>query len=147
MTNLDNRSNLDSAIQAADRGNTLVALLQLEEAANCSNTPLLNSYLGYCLARERRQFKQGVNLCREALHKEPGNSAHFLNLGRIYLEAGQKAHALKAFRQGLKVGRNPRIVKELERLGSRKPPVIASLARNHPFNYYLGLFLHRFGLR
>lgn len=147
MTNSDFVASINEAIQAADRGNTLVALLQLEDAAADSSSPLLNSYLGYCLARERRQFKQGVALCREALQREPGNSAHFLNLGRIYVEAGQKAHAIKAFRQGLKLGRNPRIVRELERLGSRKPPFFSSLSRNHPINYYLGLFLHRVGMR
>lgn len=89
---------LGRGITAADQGNTLVALLHLEDAARYGSTPTLSSYLGYCLARERHQFKKGLGLCLEALKQEPEQLVHHLNLGRIYLAAGDKVLAIKTFR-------------------------------------------------
>ena len=132
---------------AADQGQTLVALLHLEDAVKLGSTPLLASYLGYCLARERRQFRKGITLCQEAIKVEPKQVLHFLNLGRVYVEAGQKTLAIQAFRQGLRVGRNRLITEQLAILGIRKPPVFNSLPRTHPLNRLAGKFLSRLGVR
>ena len=132
---------------AAEQGNTLVALIHLESAALHGSTPLLASYLGYCLARERHQFKKGVSLCLEALEQEPGQAIHYLNLGRVYLAAGQKELAIKTLRRGLKLGRNRLIPEELKKFGIRKELVFRSLPRSHPLNKYLGLLSARLGMR
>ena len=138
---------VEKGVALAEQGNTLVALLHLEDAARLGSTPILNSYLGYCLARERRQFKQGASLCAEALAQEPEQVVHYLNLGRVYLAAGQKAMAIKTFRQGLKLGKNRPITEELNKLGIRKRPVLASIPRAHRLNKHLGLFFTRLGIR
>jgi len=72
---------------------------------------------------------------------------HYLNLGRVYLEAGQKVMAIKAFRQGMKISRNRQIMVELQALGVRKEPVFASLTRTHFLNRFFGFFFNRLGLR
>ncbi len=147
MTDEEFQELLEKGVAAADQDNTLVALLHLEDAARWSSTPNLSSYLGYCLARERRQFKKGLGLCLEALKQEPEQLVHHLNLGRIYLAAGDKVLAIKTFRQSLKLGRHNLILEELKKLGTRKPPVVPSLSRSHPLNKYLGLLFTRFAMR
>ena len=138
---------LAKAIKTAEQGHTLTAMVQLEDAYRESGAPLVASYLGYCLAKEQHQFKRAVALCREAIEREPGEVLHFLNLGRVYLEAGQKIMAIKSFRQGMKISRNRQIMVELNSLGVRKEPVFSSLSRTHVLNRFFGLFFNRLGLR
>ena len=147
MTDHNFRELVERGAATADQGNTLEALLHLENAARFGSTPMLTSYLGYCLARERGQFKKGAGLCLEALTHEPGQGVHYLNLGRVYLAAGNKGLAVKSFRQGLKFGRHSLISEELKRLGIRKPAVVPSLSRSHPLNKYLGLVFTRLHMR
>jgi Flp pilus assembly protein TadD len=134
-------------IAAAEEGNTLVALVHFENALRLAPTPLVGSYLGYCLARERRQLQRGRALCQQALEADPNTSTHYLNLPRIQLLGGQKPKAIATFRHGLKFGRNPHIVKELKRLGLRKAPVFAGLDRGHLLNRFTGKVLSRLKLR
>jgi tetratricopeptide (TPR) repeat protein len=147
MTGYDFLQQVERGAAAAEQGNTLVALIHLENAALHGSTPLLASYLGYCLARERHQFKKGVSLCLEALKQEPGQAIHYLNLGRVYVAAGQKELAIKTLRRGLKLGRNRLIPEELKKFGVRKELVFRSLPRSHPLNKYLGLLSARLGMR
>jgi Flp pilus assembly protein TadD len=132
---------------AMNRGDTLTALLSFQDAAKVKTTPVLCSSLAYCMARERRQIQKGISLCSEAMEVEPANPVHYLNLGQIYLLVDKKDAAIQTFRQGLKMGKSPRIVAELKKLGVRKGPVLPALDRSHPINRYLGLIFHRFGLR
>jgi len=130
-----------------EKGNTVLGLLHFENAAKLDDSPLIRSHLAFCLAKERRQMQRAVTLCNEAMHEEPANPVHLLNLGRIYLLAGQKNRAIQAWRKGLRLGRNPQIVDELRRLGLRKPPVLKTLGREHPVNKYLGMVLQKMGMR
>jgi len=134
-------------VQAIDQGNTMVALMTLEDASKIGNSPALQSHLGFCLAKERRQFKKAVAMCREATRLEPTNSHYWLNLGRVCLLAGQKRLAIEAFRRGLKVNCNQRIVEEMKRLGLRKTPVFDTLDRTHFLNRKVGRVLDQLKLR
>ncbi len=134
-------------ITAADRGHTLDALLHFENAVRLGSTPTLNSYLGYCVARERRDFKEAIRFCRQALTKEPEKAIHYLNFGRVILAAGKKQLAIDTFRQGLKRERHRSILEELKRLGIRRQSVIPALPRSHPVNRYLGQVLTQLRLR
>jgi tetratricopeptide (TPR) repeat protein len=147
MTEHTFRQLVEEGAAAADAKNTLEALFLLENAALLGSTPILKSYLGYCLAAEQRQFKKGAFLCSDALKEEPGKAVHYLNLGRVYLAAGEKARAIKALRQGLKLGRNRYILEELRRLGIRKQPIFSSLSRDHPLNKHVGTLFARLGMR
>ncbi len=134
-------------ITAADRGNTLDALLHFENAARLGSTPTLNAYLGYCMARERQQFKEAIGLCHQALAMEPEQAIHYLNLGRVFLVAGKKQLAIETFRQGLKRERHHLILEELKALGIRRRPVVPALSRSHPVNRYLGRAFSRLRMR
>lgn len=138
---------LSQGVRAIEQGNTMMALMHLEDAEKRGTSPALKSYLGFCLAKERRQFKRAIAMCREATTSEPMNSHFWLNLGRVCLLAGQKRPAIKAFRRGLKVNCNQQIVEELKRLGLRKTPVFSSLDRDHFLNRNVGKVLDSLRLR
>ena len=134
-------------IIAFDQGNTLAALLHFEQVPSPEKTPTLLSSLGYCLAKEQRDLNTALDLCNQAIRREPENPLHYHNLGRIYLLAQQKHLAIGTFRKGLKFRRHQGIIDEMKKLGARRPPVIASLGRKHLLNKYLGIFLDRLGMR
>lgn len=123
------------------------ALVYFEKAMQLDNNPTNRSYLAFCIARERGQFKKAISLCEEALKEEPENPVHYLNLGRVYILTGQKTEAMRILREGLTYEENREIVDELVGLGMRKPPVIPLLNRRNPLNKYLGIVLNRLGLR
>lgn len=134
-------------LKALDNGHTHLALVCFERAAEVERSPLVCSCLGYCLATARGELDRGIDLCREALGKEPGNTVHYRNLGRVLHLAGRREEAIHAFREGLRLGRDDGIIRELEALGTRKPPVLKSLDRTHFLNRWLGLMLNRLGFR
>ncbi|MCL4457527.1 MAG: tetratricopeptide repeat protein [Nitrospirae bacterium] len=128
-------------------GHGLPALVNFEKALKIDHKPLYLSYIAYCTARERGQIGKAIELCEDAIKLEPENSILYLNLGKIYLHAGDREAAIRAFRAGLKHEMNREIINELIKLQTRKPPVIPFLSRNNPINKYLGIILTRLGLR
>ena len=134
-------------LEALARGDTLSALSVFERAVQREDRPALSSFLALCIAKERGQFQLAVTLCEKAKAREPHNTVHHLNLGKIYLIAGKKEDAIRTFREGLGYEQNTQIIDELEKLGTRKPPLISSLKRSSPVNKYLGIILKRLGLR
>lgn len=134
-------------VEALALGNTLSALSYFEKAINIEDSPVVSSYYAFCIAKARGQVSKAISLCEGAIKKEPQNSIHYLNLGRIYLIDNNKADAIETFREGLKYEANQQIVDELNRLGTRKPPIIRFLERSNPLNKYLGIILEKLRLR
>ncbi len=147
MLSTEEQEMFNKGIQAVDSGDTPNGLFCLEGLFEKKRDPLISSYYAVCLARERGELERALELCDEAMEADPGNNVHYLNLGRVYAAAGIKREAIKAFRNGLLYGKSPLIARELERLGWRNLPVIASLGREHPLNRALGKVLSRLGLR
>ncbi len=137
----------EKGVEAADRGNWLAALACFEKAVQLEYKPVYHSCLAACIAKERGQYIKAVQLCRDAIGKEPENPVHYLNLGRISLFQGRKEEAILLFREGLEHGFEKRIIDELEKLGTRKKPVISFLHRNSPVNKYLGIILKKMRIR
>ena len=106
-----------SGEKALAAGETLVALMHFETAHQLQPLPEVESALGYCLAKERRQYQQALALCRSALEADPADPRHYYHLGRIYLLGNRKSQAIVAFRRGLKVRRYQPIIDEMRRLG------------------------------
>jgi Flp pilus assembly protein TadD len=136
---------LGIAALAAD--DTLTALPHLERALKLRDHAGWYSSLGYCIARERGQYRRGEELCRQAMAAEPDNPCHYLNLGRVHIVSGDKMAALRVLREGMTKGPDPDLARLLERLGSRQATVLPMFARSNPLNRYLGLILSRLGLR
>ncbi len=157
--------NAQRVIFAIDRGDTLHGLIALECSPHLRSLPFVESYLGYCVAKERGKLREAVRLCQSALNAEPNNPAHYLNLGRVFLIAQDKGKAIAAFWKGISkapgaeagvlVRRAQRgharehnlILDELRRLGVRKTAPFPSLRRGHPLNRVAGKMLATLGLR
>jgi tetratricopeptide (TPR) repeat protein len=134
-------------LEALDRDEWTAALSCFEKASRILDSPLHNSFLALCIAKERGQYKKAISLCNAALDAEPGNPLHYLNLGRVYLLQGKTWEAIEIFRRGLSRETDEQIIGELKRLGTRRPPPLPFLHRNNPLNKYLGIILTRIGLR
>lgn len=128
-------------LEALAQGNILSALSSFEKAISIENTPAISSCYAFCIAKARGQVNKAISLCEEAIRREPNNSQHYLNLGRIYLIDHNKDGAIKVFREGLNYESNQQIIDELNKLGPRKPPVIPFLKRSNPVNKHLGIML------
>jgi tetratricopeptide (TPR) repeat protein len=129
------------------KGNTAEALKIFQELRVHARHPLISSGMGYCLAKERGHYAEAVSLCKEALRHDPQEPLHFLYLGRIHMLAGRKKDAIRIFKMGLRYGKCPDIVVELNRLGSRRSPVLPFLSRSNPINKYLGIAMAKLQVR
>lgn len=138
---------LQKGIEAAEKGYIHSAQVFLGQVAEQRNTPVIHSYLAYCLAKGEGQMHSAAKICRESIEREPNNSLHYLILGRILLLSGDKGKAIDSFRQGLRTSPNPLIIDELKKLGLRKPAIFKNLKRNHPINRALGKVFNIIGLR
>lgn len=134
-------------IREAKQGNTLRGLKLLTDSVADPRLPEARAWQGYCLAREKNAFRQGINLCYEARESHPENSDIYLALGRIYLLTGRRAAAVKALQLGLKLNNNPDIDRLLKSIGMRKPPVFRFLHRDSIANITSGRLFYRIGLR
>ena len=135
------------ALGAFSAGEFSSALAHLERLLKIGDNPRLHSYLGFCIAKERGQVKKGAELCLASLECEPQNPAHYLNLARVHQVAGDKPQAIAVLRQGMGMGGSEEIVALLAKLGTRKPPPLSFLSRDHLLNKWLGIALSRIGLR
>jgi predicted Zn-dependent protease len=134
-------------VEAAEKGYFHSAQVFLDQAAEHRNTPELQTYQAYCLARGQGLMHSAAKICHESIKREPHNSLHFLILGRILLMAGEKDKGIRAFRQGLKASPNPKIINELKMLGLRKPAIFKNLKRAHPLNRLIGRVFSSIGIR
>ena len=137
----------EKGVEYLSQGKTLSALSCFENALKKEDSPSIWSYYAFCIAKERGQIKKAMLLCKEALDREPDNSVHYLNLGKIYLFTRKKAEAITIFREGLTHEENEHIIEELDNLVPRKAPVVPFLKRANPINKYLGIILKALRLR
>lgn len=147
MQNAEAERLYTKGVEHLSQGNTLSALSCFEKALKQEDSPHIWSHFALCIAKERGQIRKAMLLCKEAIEREPDNSVHYLNLGRIYLFTHKKAEAITILREGLNHEPNEQIVDELNNLVPRKPPVIQFLNRNNPINKYLGIILKILRLR
>jgi hypothetical protein len=68
----------------------------------------------------------------------------YLNLAEVYATAGRREDAVDALETGLKFARRDiRLTIAMNKLTSRRPPVLRFLGRTHPLNRQLGIIRHR----
>ncbi|MCK5378658.1 MAG: hypothetical protein KAJ78_04605 [Acidobacteria bacterium] len=97
------------------------------------------SYYGFCVAKIRRKYADGVKYCNISLRANPLDPDHRANLAMVYLERDDRSKAIEALNAGLRLDRrNKRINLILESIGRRQQPPISFLSRNNPVNIWLG---------
>jgi len=141
--NTDKEQIFIKGVNAIKDGNTLLALSIFEKLVSSEPTPVINSYYAYCIAKERGLIRNAITLCKEALEKDPENPTIYLNLGRIYILSKDMPEAIKTLREGFSKGKDEFIIVELNKLGTRRKPILPFLSRKNPLNKYLGLIASR----
>ena len=105
--------------------------------------PRYLSFYGYCLGVHSNRHHEGVELCRQAIHKENYNADLYYNLGMSLLTAGRRKEAHDALLRGFHLQPGHRdITKALRGMGLRRRPPIPFLARANPVNVLLGRLVY-----
>lgn len=136
-------SNADCAPQV----NRLEPPLHFHHSVSAAAPPAPLSALGLSVAANKGDLLQGSALCKQAIRLAPEDPVHYFHLGKVYLLGGKRHLALHAFRRGLNFGYHHGLVREIQRLGFRRPPVFPFLGRKHPLNRFVGLLFTRLGLQ
>lgn len=101
------------------------------------------SYYGLCIALVQKKFKPAIELCRKAIEMQFYDGAHYENLARVYVAAGQRKKAVEAADEGLKILPDHEGLLQLRReLGYRSRPAVPFLSRENPINQMLGRARH-----
>ncbi|MFA6956444.1 MAG: hypothetical protein WC538_11285 [Thermoanaerobaculia bacterium] len=97
------------------------------------------SHYGLCVAILERQTRKGAALCRTAINHQFFNSAHFVNLVRLYIIRGNRKAAVETLHEGLTRLPNDRALLTVQdEIGHREEPIVGFLHRDNPINEALG---------
>ena len=100
------------------------------------------SYYGLCIAKVEKNATKAIPLCEKAIKKDFFHADLFCNLGKVYLQKGDRKKANKSFIKGLSIDkRNKELINELKEMGIRKRPLFTFLPRENIINH-LGGFLY-----
>ncbi len=98
-----------------------------------------SSFCGLCLAMEKHRYAKAIEYCNISLKRDIMNPDHQANVALVYLERGDRKHAVQHLHEGLRLQANhDRVNEVLTKIGRRRPPVIGFLARENPINVVLG---------
>ena len=67
------------------------------------DSALALSYAGMLTAAKGGDVHKGLDMCREAARKDPGEALCFLNLARVHLMMGDRYQSVRAIHKGLKL--------------------------------------------
>jgi len=97
------------------------------------------SYYGLSLCLTRNGLRDALLHCRKATEMESYSPDLWWNLGRVALVIRHHGEGHRAFEQGLRCESNHAgILREVKRMGIRRPPMLPFLARGHALNVTLG---------
>jgi predicted Zn-dependent protease len=106
--------------------------------------PFYLSYTGLLAALAEKRYGDAEALCQEALGMRHNHAQLYLNLAEVYQQCGRTQDAISTLEKGLvSAGRDFRIRRALEKIGTRREPMLSFLHRSHPLNKTLGKLRHR----
>jgi len=121
------------------------AVIHLRKAfEHDSGNPFYASYYGLALARAEDDLTKAEGLCQAALRMKRDQPDLYVNLAEVYRRAGKLEDALWTLYNGLHFTQwDSRLVRALEELGVRRPPVLSFLDRRNFLNRQLGKLRRR----
>lgn len=148
MRSEPSEKSFEKGLEALERREFVEALvyfeasMQLVQRASAAPPMKYLSYYGLCLAMATGRLSEAMEICEEAVEAEFYNPDLYLNLGRVYLKAGDRSKAFGAMVGGLQLNpRHPGLIRAIRRLGLRRRPTVRFLARTHLVNRLLGKLL------
>jgi hypothetical protein len=108
--------------------------------------PLCLAWYGLTLILVEKNNALGLRYCEEAVRRSGAAVPEaWLNLGRAYRALGHRVLAVRALERGRELDpAGEHLKEELQKLGTRRSPVVSFLSRSHPLNRILGRIRHRF---
>jgi tetratricopeptide (TPR) repeat protein len=108
-----------------------------------SDTEIM-SYYGMCKAVRGGRVGLGIELCIQAIKRDHRRGDCYLNLGKVFVAAGNIKGAVSVFRKGLSFDhKNGEIIKALTGLGYRSRPAITVIERSNPINRFFGKLMRK----
>jgi len=104
------------------------------------DSALALSYTGMIRTVKDGEVQQGLQMCQEAVQRDPKEALVHLNLSRVHFHMGDRFQAVRALQKGLKI-RSPYrecLMGFQVTMGRRRNPPISFLPRNNPINELLG---------
>ena len=138
-------SEFKKGLAALQNGYSGFAAIHLRKAfEHDSGNPFYVSYYGLALARTQDDWAKAESLCQAALRMMRDQPDLYVNLAEVYRRAGKLEEALWTLYNGLYFTQwDAHLVRELEDMGVRRPPVLSFLGRKHFLNRQLGKLRHR----
>lgn len=132
-------------LTALRKGYPSSAVVHLRKAVeNDNGNPFYLSYYGLAVARAGHDWAKAEHSCLAALRMKRNHALLYVNLAEVYRRGGQIEYAVGTLYNGLPFTKwDLRLVRALEELGVRRPPVLPFLDRMHFFNRQLGRLRHR----
>ncbi len=123
-----------------DKGVEYLRYVAAREPRGLDEAGLFLSYLSCAVARTQGMADEGLALCEQAVKVEFYQPENWANLAEVLLLCGRRGEAMNAVEQGIDIDcRFGRLQTIHRRLGERRRPVVAFLARSNPVNHLLGL--------
>jgi predicted Zn-dependent protease len=138
-------SDFKECLKHLREGHPEEALLHARRALGTApKNPFYLSYVGLLAALTEQRFGDAEILCQEALGMRRNHPQLYLNLAEVYQNAGRPQEAIEVLETGLvSAGRDFRIRRAREKIGTRRKPVLSFLPRCHLLNRILGKWRHR----
>jgi len=145
MSQSDPMREFKTGLSALQHGDPNSALIHLQSAVeHDSANPYYLSFYGLALARAKRDWAMAEDFCLSALRTKRTQPHFYLNLAEVCCRAGELEYAVSTLYNGLQhTKKDERLVRALEQLGVRRPPVLSFLDRRHFLNRQLGKLRHR----
>ncbi len=125
-----------------DQPESALAHIQHAVALDPRNAYYL-SYQGVILARAEGKWADAEMMCSSALQLERKHAQLYLNLSEVYVGAGRRQDAADALTRGMEfAGSDYRLELALQKLCTRRAPVVKALPRGHGLNRQLGRLRH-----
>lgn len=97
------------------------------------------SYFALCLALVEKQYRPAIEMAEKAIDLQFYKAEHYLNLGKIYVAAGDRKKGIEIVDRGLGVvPDDERLRSYRTELGVRQPKPVPFLDRGNPINKSLG---------
>jgi predicted Zn-dependent protease len=107
------------------------------------DNPFYISYMGVAIAATEQKWAEAEELCRSAIRMSRRQAQLYLNLAEVYVAADRKQDAADTLVRGLRYAPHDlRLKIGLDRLATRRSPVLPFLPRTHLVNRNLGKLRH-----
>jgi tetratricopeptide (TPR) repeat protein len=101
------------------------------------------SFYGLAQALADGATPEAIQACERAARLDSYNPDLQLNLGKVYLLAGNTTRALVSFERGLRLApRHPVLIAAMAKVDRRGRSVLPFIKRSHPLNRWLGKLTH-----